>query len=166
MDLPLAFREIARVLRPGGSLLTRFGPLFRSPHGGHLYWACQVPYAHLLFGMDAIVALRERRGGKPRKVGSWQDLGLNGKRFDDYRAAMAAAGFDVVRFHPIPVRGTSLPVKLRPASRPVHLRHRLPRPPAEAAGNVGEKCPLPSATHRSEAADDAFVTRAWDTTHL
>jgi len=82
MDLPLAFKEIARVLRPGGSLLTRFGPLFRSPHGGHLYWACQVPYAHLLFGMDAIVALRERRGGKPRKVGTWQDLGLNGKRFE------------------------------------------------------------------------------------
>src|SRR4029079_15395966 len=104
MDLPLAFKEIARVLRPGGSLLTRFGPLFRSPHGGHLYWACQVPYAHLLFGMDAIVALRERRGGKPRKVGTWQDLGLNGKRLEDYRAAMAAAGFDVVPLRPTPAR--------------------------------------------------------------
>src|SRR5262249_18147726 len=48
MDLDLAFREVARVLKPGGSLLTRFGPLFKSPHGYHLYWACQVPYAHLL----------------------------------------------------------------------------------------------------------------------
>jgi SAM-dependent methyltransferase len=113
MDLDLAFREIARVLRPGGSLLTRFGPLFRSPHGGHLYWACQVPYAHLLFGLDAIVALRARRGGAARTVRTWQDLGLNGKRFDDYRAAMAAAGFEVIRFRPIAVRGTSLLVTLR-----------------------------------------------------
>src|SRR5262249_22411377 len=48
MDLDLAFAEVARVLKPGGSLLTRFGPLFKSPHGYHLYWACQVPYAHLL----------------------------------------------------------------------------------------------------------------------
>ena len=113
MDLDLAFREIARVLKPGGSLLTRFGPLFRSPHGGHLYWACKVPYAHLMFGIQSIVALRERRGGAPRRVRSWQDLGLNGKRFDDYRRAMSAAGFEVVRFRPIPVRGTWLAVKLR-----------------------------------------------------
>jgi len=113
MDLELAFREIARVLRPGGSLLTRFGPLFRSPHGGHLYWACQVPYAHLLFRIDAIVALRARRGGAHRVVHSWQDLGLNGKRFDDYRAAMLAAGFEAVRFDPIAVRGMTLATRLK-----------------------------------------------------
>jgi SAM-dependent methyltransferase len=113
MDLDLAFSEIARVLRPGGSLLTRFGPLFRSPHGGHLYWACQVPYAHLLFGIDAIVALRARRGGAARVVHSWQDLGLNGKRFDDYRAAMLSAGFEPVRFTPIPVRGTTMATRLK-----------------------------------------------------
>jgi SAM-dependent methyltransferase len=112
MDLDLAFGEIARVLRPGGSLLTRFGPLFHSPHGGHLYWACQVPYAHLLFGIDAIVALRARRGGAQRVVRSWQDLGLNGKRFDDYRTAMLSAGLEPVRFAPIPVRGTSLATRM------------------------------------------------------
>jgi len=39
-NLDQAFNEILRVLRPGGSLLTRFGPLFYSPHGYHLYWAC------------------------------------------------------------------------------------------------------------------------------
>jgi len=40
MDLDQTFHEILRVLRPGGSLLSRFGPLFYSPHGYHLYWAC------------------------------------------------------------------------------------------------------------------------------
>jgi SAM-dependent methyltransferase len=108
MDLDVAFAEIRRVLRPGGSLISRFGPLFHSPHGYHLYWACQVPYAHLLFGLDAIVALRASRGGAPRSVATWQDLGLNGLRFSDYRAAVKRAGLEIVRFDPIAVRHTSL----------------------------------------------------------
>jgi SAM-dependent methyltransferase len=114
MDLDLAFGEIARVLKPGGSLLTRFGPLFRSPHGYHLYWACQVPYAHLIFGLDAIAAMRASRGGSRQQPASWRDLGLNGRRFRDYVASVERAGFEVVRFRPIPVRGlktlASLPV--------------------------------------------------------
>jgi SAM-dependent methyltransferase len=105
MDLDLAFSEIARVLKPGGSLLTRFGPLFRSPHGYHLYWACQVPYAHLLFGLDAIAAMRANRGGSAKQPASWRELGLNGQRFRDYAASVERAGLEIVRFRPIPVKG-------------------------------------------------------------
>jgi SAM-dependent methyltransferase len=112
MDLDLAFREITRVLKPGGSLLTRFGPLFYSPHGYHLYWACQVPYAHLLFGLDAIGTIRAARGGSRVRPRSWQDLGLNGKRFDDYRASVEAAGLEVVRFQPLAVKGLTTAASL------------------------------------------------------
>ena len=112
MDLDLAFSEIARVLKPGGSLLTRFGPLFYSPHGGHLYWACQVPYAHLLFGVQAVAALRAHRGGSPRTIQSWQDLGLNGKRFEDYDRSVKKAGLEIVRLAPIPVRWTALAARI------------------------------------------------------
>jgi SAM-dependent methyltransferase len=108
MDLDLAFGEIARVLKPGGSLLTRFGPLFRSPHGYHLYWACQVPYAHLIFGLDAIGAMRARRGGSLKQPTSWRDLGLNGRRFRDYVKSVERANFEVVRFEPIPVKGLKM----------------------------------------------------------
>ena len=105
MDLDFAFSEIGRVLKPGGSLLTRFGPLFLSPQGYHLYWACQVPYAHLIFGLDAIAAMRARRGGSSSQPQSWRDLGLNGRRFREYVRSVERADFEVVRFRPIPVRG-------------------------------------------------------------
>lgn len=108
MDLDLAFSEIARVLRPGGSLLTRFGPLFHSPLGYHLYWACQVPYAHLVFGLDAIARMRAMRGGSSENPASWQSLGLNGKRFDDFKRAATKSGLELIRFNAIPVKGLSI----------------------------------------------------------
>jgi SAM-dependent methyltransferase len=104
MDLDVAFSEVARVLRPGGSLLTRFGPLFYSPHGYHLYWACQVPYAHLLFGLRAIGGMRTLRGGSSTVPSSWRSLGLNGRRFDEYRGSVLRAGLQIVRFNALPVK--------------------------------------------------------------
>lgn len=107
MDVDLAFCEIYRVLKTGGSLLTRFGPLFYAPHGYHLYWACQVPYAHLLFGLQAIAMMRARRGGSRAHPASWQDLGLDGKRFGEYYRSVRNAGFDTVHFKAIPARRTT-----------------------------------------------------------
>jgi len=83
MDLDAAFKELFRVLR---------------------YWACQVPYAHLLCGLDAVLALRNARCDTPRGAATWQSLGLNARRFRDYKGSAAAAGFTLERFERIPVR--------------------------------------------------------------
>ena len=104
-DLDLAFAEIFRVLRKGGALVTRFGPLFYSPQGYHLYWACQVPYAHVLFGLQPILNLREARSGQRGFEKTWPEMGLNQKRFRDYELSARRAGFAMDRFAAIPVRG-------------------------------------------------------------
>jgi SAM-dependent methyltransferase len=103
-DLDLAFSEIYRVLRKGGALITRFGPLFYSPHGYHLYWACRVPFAHVLFGLTPILRLREARSGATYSAATWDDMGLNQKRFRDYERSARRAGFVMTRFEAIPVR--------------------------------------------------------------
>lgn len=112
MDLDLAFTEIFRVLRPGGSLLARFGPLFFSPRGYHLYWACQVPYAHLLFGLEPILELRRVRAGCEFSPRSWKEMGLNRKRFGQFRASALKAGFGIEHFSHIPVRRAGVLARL------------------------------------------------------
>jgi SAM-dependent methyltransferase len=141
--LDRAFGEIFRVLRPGGRLLTSFGPLFYSPFGYHLYWACAVPYAHLLFGLPAILTLRNERAPVPTQATTWQQMGLNGYRFDDYKAAAIRAGFEVETFEAVPVKQmrmlTRVPLlrdlfifgvsaTLRKPSAPSSAPPRSPRP--------------------------------------
>jgi SAM-dependent methyltransferase len=104
MDLDLAFSEIFRVLKPGGSFVTRFGPLFYSPFGYHLYWACAVPYAHILFGLQPILALRNARCDSPAVASSWKEMGLNMRRFRDFHRSASRAGFQMTRFAALPVR--------------------------------------------------------------
>lgn len=96
--------EINRVLRPGGSFVSTFGPLFYSPLGYHLSWASQVPWAHLIFGLDAVMAVRNRKR-EPIHPQRWEETGLNRITFARFAKAVNQSGLAVTRLRRVPVKG-------------------------------------------------------------
>ena len=96
--------EIHRVLKPGGSFVSSFGPLFYSPLGYHLSWASQVPYAHLLFGLGPVIEVRNTRRD-PIRPKTWEQTGLNRITFARFKQAAQDSGLEVERLERIPVRG-------------------------------------------------------------
>jgi len=95
--------EIRRVLRPGGALITRFGPLFRGPRGYHLMAVTQVPFAHHFFGLRAVLELMEHKG-ITTSARSWEDLGMNRMTFAAFRKHLKNAGLAAKTLERIPVR--------------------------------------------------------------
>ncbi|MEZ4387413.1 MAG: class I SAM-dependent methyltransferase [Candidatus Krumholzibacteriia bacterium] len=51
---------MVRLLRPGGLLLLSWGPPWYSPNGGHTRFFCRLPWVHLLFPEQAVLAQRAR----------------------------------------------------------------------------------------------------------
>ncbi|MCC6580212.1 MAG: class I SAM-dependent methyltransferase [Phycisphaeraceae bacterium] len=111
MDIPAMLSEIRRVLKPGGSLVTRFGPLFYSPLGYHLCWATQVPYAHLWAGLGPMMEVRNLRRG-PIHPRSWEETGLNRVTFGRFRRAVRQSGLLIRRLDRVPVRQCAMLAKL------------------------------------------------------
>ncbi|MEQ8822452.1 MAG: class I SAM-dependent methyltransferase [Sumerlaeia bacterium] len=62
-DLRAAFREAARVLRPGGLMFHTTEPLYHSAFGHHLRDIFPVPWGHLLLGEDELATAAEREAG-------------------------------------------------------------------------------------------------------
>ena len=53
-------RALADRLVPGGELVNGFGPLWRSPYGGHIKHMTKLPWAHLVFPERVIMDERRR----------------------------------------------------------------------------------------------------------
>jgi len=65
----------------------------------------QVPWAHLLFGLDALLEIRRDSIGIRGPERRWEDTGLNRRRFTEFKFAARTAGFLLDRFDRIPVKG-------------------------------------------------------------
>ena len=64
-DPERALQEAARVVRPGGFVYLRFGPLYYSPEGMHLGSRLNVPYASVLYRKETIDEYMLQSGRDP-----------------------------------------------------------------------------------------------------
>jgi 2-polyprenyl-3-methyl-5-hydroxy-6-metoxy-1,4-benzoquinol methylase len=89
--------EMIRRVAAGGELVIGFGPLWRSPWGGHIDYMTRVPWAHLMFSEETILA--ERRRFRPREHATrWSEIsgGLNQMTLKRFTGIMDATGLQQV----------------------------------------------------------------------
>jgi SAM-dependent methyltransferase len=113
------FKLVER-LAPEGSLAIGFGPLWKSPEGGHLEFMTRFPWAHLIFPEE--VVLEERRRFRPAEdARSYEDVrgGLNRMTLARFLQIMESTGLERRFFrtnagrNPI-VRAMAVVSRLRP----------------------------------------------------
>lgn len=87
------------LLKPGGELAIGFSPLWKSPTGGHIEFMTPVPWAHLIFSEQTIMA--ERRRFRPdEEAERFEDIkgGLNKMTYKRFRTLMASTGLQPTYF--------------------------------------------------------------------
>jgi SAM-dependent methyltransferase len=97
-DNPESFiHEIASLVAPRGELVIGFGPLWKSPLGGHIEYMTKLPWAHLMFPERVI--MRERRRFRPHEDAETfgQILGgLNKMTYGRFRRILETSGLECV----------------------------------------------------------------------
>ncbi len=92
-------KSITARLLPGGQLFIGFGPLWKSPTGGHIGYMTPVPWAHLLFPEHVIMAERQRF--RPDEdAWRWSDVkgGLNQMTLERLQRILGTSGLESVYF--------------------------------------------------------------------
>jgi SAM-dependent methyltransferase len=89
------------ILKPDGSVLASFGPLWYHPYGGHLYSI--FPYAHFVFTEKALVAWRSKLPGKGYAT-SFRETGLNQMSVARFEKLVADSPFTFASFEAVPIR--------------------------------------------------------------
>jgi SAM-dependent methyltransferase len=95
----LFISEISKFVKRGGVLAIGFGPLWKSPRGGHIEYMTPMPWAHLLFPENVIMAERERFRPDER-ARSFQEIrgGLNKITLARFKTIMASSGLACIYF--------------------------------------------------------------------
>jgi SAM-dependent methyltransferase len=101
-------------LRPGGRLLVSFGPPWKHPRGCHMMFFRPVPWMHLLFKEETIMAVRSiyKTDGATR----FEEVegGLNKITVGGFFRLVEQSGFRVEHTRLIPIKGIKWLVQTRP----------------------------------------------------
>jgi SAM-dependent methyltransferase len=90
---------LAALLEPGGTLAVGFGPLWKSPTGGHIEYMTGLPWAHLLFPEPVLMA--ERRRFRPDEdARRFEEIrgGLNRMTLARFERIMGSSGLERVYY--------------------------------------------------------------------
>jgi SAM-dependent methyltransferase len=86
---------MAERVKPGGSLVIGFGPLWKAFDGGHIDFMTKVPWAHLVFPEDVIMAERRRFRPQEHATHFGEILGgLNKMTLERFETIMAGTGLE------------------------------------------------------------------------
>ena len=109
-------KKIYGCLKPGGSLLTRFGPLWLSPYGGHMFDFTRVPWVHLLFPERAVLKVRQEYFRPDQTVARYEDIvgHLNRITVRSFKEFAREAGFEIQVFRVNPEKDWKWGGILRP----------------------------------------------------
>jgi SAM-dependent methyltransferase len=104
-NIEAAFREMARICKPGGTIYSASAPLWNSRYGPH--WGdtfAQLPWAHLRFPLDEIIAYAQRdidEEFRPSiaQIRSWLDDHMFNKRWamEYVNACRLLSGVEIIR---------------------------------------------------------------------
>jgi SAM-dependent methyltransferase len=93
---PAAYvRTMRSAVAPGGQVVIGFSPLWKSPAGGHIGFMTRLPWAHLLFPEEVIMA--ERRRFRPGEDATrFEEIrgGLNRMTLARFEQVMGASGLN------------------------------------------------------------------------
>ncbi len=91
------FNALFAVLKPGGRLLSGFGPLYESPRGGHA--VTRFPFDHLIFSERYLIDRLNKRHNRNCKT--IREYGLNMLKLTDYLSVFNDSSFrqDYIRMN-------------------------------------------------------------------
>jgi SAM-dependent methyltransferase len=93
-----ALQEIARVLKPGGTVFLQFSPLYFADDGHHLFGLTDLPWVHLLYERAEIKRMILEAGKVPNEVDNILNT-LNGYRVKQYLEIFDHTDLEMVEKH-------------------------------------------------------------------
>lgn len=95
-NLAEAFKEMHRILKPGGVIIHGYNPLF-CPNGGHALGITDCPWGHVRMGMkDYLRYMEELRPHEADIAKQWIDSSLNGMSIRGMQNHIARQGFQIL----------------------------------------------------------------------